>query len=314
MAVSFNSAALLNGNGIDISSVVKAILAPQNASITLLQNQQTDLSTQAGLLAGLNNDLTNLAAAVLSLASVSGPLTAQSATSSQPDILTATAQTTAPPGTHQIVVSSLATTGTVYTDPLTNGNTSFLTGGATSGDVKLQVGGAKGTVHDIAITAGSNDTLSTLASYINAQKWGVTANVVTDASGARLALTSQATGTPGALAITKNTTGLAFNPPTGGTNASLTIDGVPFSSATNTLTGAIAGVTLNLASAAPATSVQLTVGPDAVQATNAINSFVTAYNAVINGINTQFTVDPTTNSEGPLGSDSALRTPAIQFA
>jgi flagellar hook-associated protein 2 len=308
MAVSFNSAALLNGNGIDISSVVKAILAPQNASITLLQNQQTDLSTQAGLLAGLNNDLTNLAAAVLSLASVSGPLTAQSATSSQPDILTATAQTTAPPGTHQIVVSSLATTGTVYTDPLTNGNTSFLTGGATSGDVKLQVGGAKGTVHDIAITAGSNDTLSTLASYINAQKWGVTANVVTDASGARLALTSQATGTPGALAITKNTTGLAFNPPTGGTNASLTIDGVPFSSATNTLTGAIAGVTLNLASAAPATSVQLTVGPDAVQATNAINSFVTAYNAVINGINTQFTVDPTTNSEGPLGSDSALRT------
>jgi flagellar hook-associated protein 2 len=83
---------------------------------------------------------------------------------------------------------------------------------------------------------------------------------------------------------------------------------VPFSSASNTLTGAIAGVTLNLTSSAPATQVQLTVGPDTVQATNAINSFVTAYNAVISGINAQFTVDPTTNSEGPLGSDSALRT------
>jgi flagellar hook-associated protein 2 len=308
MAVSFNSAALLNGSGINVSSVVSAILAPKSGSISLLQNQQTDLSTQAGLLTGLNNNLTNLAAAVLSLASISGPLTAQSATSSQPGILTATAQTTAPAGTHQIVVSNLATIGTLYTDPLADSNASFLIGGATTGDVKLQVGGSGGTVHDIAITAGSNDTLSTLASYINAQKWGVTANVVTDANGSRLALTSQLTGTPAALAINSNNTGLTFNAPAGGTNASLTIDGVPFSSASNTLTGAIAGVTLNLTSAAPATEVHLTVGPDTVQATNAINSFVTAYNAVINGINAQFTVDPTTNSEGPLGGDSALRT------
>jgi flagellar hook-associated protein 2 len=310
MAVSFNSAALLNGNGINVSSVVNAILAPKSGSISLLQNQQTDLSTTAGLLTGLNNNLTNLAAAVLSLASISGPLTAQSATSSQPGILTAIAQTTAPVGAHQIVVSSLATIGTLYTDPLSDSNASFLTGVATTGDIKLQVGSTNGTgtIHDITITAGSNDTLSTLASYINAQKWGVTANVVTGANGARLALTSQLTGTPGALSITNNNTGLTFNPPAGGTNASLTIDGVPFSSASNTLTGAIAGVTLNLASAAPATQVQLTVGPDTVQATNAINSFVTAYNAVISGINAQFTVDPTTNTEGPLGGDSALRT------
>jgi len=310
MAVSFNAAALLNGNGINVSSVVNAILSPQSSSISLLQNQQTDLSTQAGLLAGVNNDLTNLAAAVLSLASISGPLTAQSATSSQPDILTASAQTTAPVGTHQIVVSNLATIGTLYTNPLADGNTSFLTGGATTGDIKLQVGGANGsgTTQDIAITAGSNDTLSAFASYINAQNWGVIANVVTDANGSRLALSSQLTGTPGALAITNNNTGLTFNPPAGGTNASLTIDGVPFSSSSNTLTGAIAGVTLNLASASPTTQVQLTGGPDTVQATNAINSFVTAYNAVIGAINTQFAVDPTTNSEGPLGSDIALRT------
>ena len=146
-----------------------------------------------------------------------------------------------------------------------------------------------------------------MASYINTQNWGVTASVVTDASGARLALYSQSSGTPGALAITNNTTGLTFNAPVGGTNASLTIDGVPYSSATNTITGAIAGVTLNLASAAPGTTVQLTVGPDATQATAAINNFVAAYNTVIGILNTQFTVNPTTNAEGPLGGDSALR-------
>ena len=307
MAISFNAAALLNGNGIDVKSVVNAILNQQTGPLTSWQNQQTDLSTQAGVLSGLNNNLTSLAAAVLSLANTHGPLASQSAISSQSGILTAGAQVSAQPGIHQIVVSSLATTGTLYTNPLTDGNTSFLTGGATTGDIKLQVGGGGGTTHDIVITQGGNDTISTLASYINDQKWGVSASVVNDAGGARLALFSQSTGTPGALAISGNDTSLTFNPPVGGTNASLTIDGVPLSSATNTVSGAISGITLNLVSASPSATVQLTVGPDAVAATAAINNFVDAYNSVVGIINTQFTVNPNTNTQGPLGADSALR-------
>ncbi len=106
MGISFNAAALLNGNGIDVKSVVTAILTPETAPLTAWQNQQTDLSTQAGLLSGLNNNLTSLAAAVLALANSSGPLASQSATSSDSSILTASAATTAAPGTHQIVVSS----------------------------------------------------------------------------------------------------------------------------------------------------------------------------------------------------------------
>src|SRR5213082_4044633 len=118
MAISFNAAALLNGNGIDVKSVVNAIVSQQSGPLSIWQNQQTDLSTQAGLLRGLNNNLTSLQAAVVALANPTGPLTAQAATSSQTGILTAGAQTTAPAGTHQIVVSNLATTGTIYTDQL----------------------------------------------------------------------------------------------------------------------------------------------------------------------------------------------------
>jgi flagellar hook-associated protein 2 len=307
MAISFNAAALLNGNGIDVKSIVNSILSQQTGPLTTWRNQQTDLSTQAGILAGLNSNLTTLAATVLSLADPHGALASQSALSSNSAILTATAQNAAISGTHQIVVSSLATTGTLYTNPLTDGNTSFLPDGATTGDIKLQVGGAGGTTHDIVITKGTNDTVASLASYINSQKWGVSASVVSDAGGARLAVYSQASGVPGALSISSNDTNLTFNAPVGGTNASLTIDGVPLSSTSNTVTGAIDGVTLNLASASPDTPVQLTVGPDATAATNAINQFVDAYNSVINIINTQFSVNPATNSQGPLGSDSTLR-------
>jgi flagellar hook-associated protein 2 len=283
--------------------VVNAILSQQSGSLDGWQQQQTDLSSQAGLLAGINNNLTSLATAVTTLADINGPLASLSAASSQAAILTASAQTSALPGTHQIVVSSLATTGTLYTtSSLTDGNTPFA-----AGDIQLQIGGAGGVTRDIPVTAGSNDTLNKLASYINTQKWGVTASVVSDAGGARLALNSQSTGASGALAITANSTGLAFHAPLGGTNASLSIDGIPFSSSSNTVTGAIPGVTLNLASAAPDTPVQITVAPDANQVASAITNFVTAYNAVIGNLNAQFSVDPTTNSEGPLGADSSLR-------
>lgn len=308
MGISFNAAGLLNGNGINVSQIVQELLSPQAAAVTALQNQQTTLSSNVGFLQGLDNNLSSLAASVLDLANPLGPLTAQAATSSDTDILTATAQTNATTGSHQIVVSSLATTATVYTNQIHDANTSLLPSGATSADITIQIGGASGTTHDIAISAGNNDTLTSLAAYISGQNWGVTANVVTDANGARLALSTQATGTPGALAITNNTSILAFNPPTGGTNASLTIDGVPYSSVTNSITGAISGVTLNLRSGDPQTTVQLTVGPDTTQATNAINAFVSAYNALIGNLNSQFTLDPTNNTEGPLASDSFLRT------
>ncbi len=157
----------------------------------------------------------------------------------------------------------------------------------------------------ITITPGSNDTLTTLASYINGQNLGVNASVITDANGSRLALVSQSTGTPGALAITSNNTSLTFNAPSGSTNAAITLDGIPYSSATNTITGAIPGVTLNLTEASP-TPVQLSVGPDAGQATTAINNFVSAYNQVIGDINTEFAFNTSTNTQGPLGGDSLV--------
>ncbi len=52
---------------------------------------------------------------------------------------------------------------------------------------------------------------------------------------------------------------------------------------------------------------QLSVGTDTDQATIAINAFVVAYNTLMTAINHQFAVDPSTNTEGPLGSDSSLR-------
>jgi|HubBroStandDraft_5_1064220.scaffolds.fasta_scaffold78185_2 flagellar hook-associated protein 2 len=308
MGISLNPATLLTGQGFDVSTIVNEVLGQQTGQLQQWQSQQSTLQTEAGDLSSINNDLNNLASAVQSLSDPLGALTGEAATSSDAGVLSATAQSSAVAGTHQIVVNSLATQGTEFTDPFAAGaDASILAAGTTSGEVDLQVGGSGGTTHAIAITAGSNDTLNTLASYINSQGWGVNASVVTDANGSRLALSSQSTGTPGALAITANTTNLNFDAPIGGANASLTIDGIPYSSASNTITQAIPGVTLNLNSASPGEAVQLTVGANTSQATTAINNFVAAYNQVISDINQEYTVNASTNSEGPLGGDSSLR-------
>jgi flagellar hook-associated protein 2 len=314
MGVSLNPSTILSGQGIDVSSVVQQIISEQSGQLSVWEGQQTAFATQDGLLEGEENNLTNLQTAIAALADPAGALTAQAATSSNPGVVTATAQNSAIAGTHQIVVTSLATTGTLYTNPIAAGaNTSFLSSGQTTGDVQLQVGGSGGTTYDIPITQGSNDTLNTLASYINTQStannWGVTASVVSDGSGSRLSLQSQNSGSAGALAITTNSnTTLGFATPQGGANASLTIDGVPFSSSTNTVTGAIQGVTLNLVSQSPGNPVQLTVAPDQNQITTAVNNFVSAYNTVVSTINSQYVVDPTGATPAPpLESDISLR-------
>jgi flagellar hook-associated protein 2 len=312
MGISLNPSTILSGQGIDVASLVQQIITNESTGpLSVWQGQETSLSTQNGLLDGIENNLTVLQTAVAALSDPTGALTAQDVTSSQPGVLTAAADSTAVAGTHTVEVDTLATNGTLYTNPVAAGaNTSFLVTGQT-GDIKLQVGGA--TPFDIPITQGSNDTLTTLANYINTHSstnnWGVTASVVSDSTGSRLALQSQNTGTAGALAVSNNTnTSLTFATPAGGTNASLTVDGVPFSSTTNTVKGAIQGVTLGLVSQSPGNPVQLSVGPDRNQIATAVNNFVSAYNTVVTTNNQQYAVDPTgTTPAPPLESNLSLR-------
>ncbi len=66
-------------------------------------------------------------------------------------------------------------------------------------------------------------------------------------------------------------------------------------------------MTLNLAGADSDEDVQLTVGPDQNQITDAVNNFVSAYNTVVSTINTQYNVDPTGSiPASPLLGDPSL--------
>ncbi|MFZ0946048.1 MAG: flagellar filament capping protein FliD [Syntrophobacteraceae bacterium] len=94
-----------------------------------------------------------------------------------------------------------------------------------------------------------------------------------------------------------------------GTNAAFTVDGMSMTSPTNTVTNAIAGVTLNLLGADPNTTLTVNVSPDAQAIEANINNWINAYNTVISYVNTQNTYTASSNTTGgPLFGDITMDT------
>ncbi|MGH9483508.1 MAG: flagellar filament capping protein FliD, partial [Terriglobales bacterium] len=297
MASSSSALSGVSSGSFNAQQYVQAIIQSEQGPELLMQQQVSTLSDQASALGTISSQLGALQTAVLSLNDFQGALAAQQATSSNTGVVTAIAGQGASAGTHTLVVSNLATTSSQYTNTLASGDTTFTTGSFT-----LAVGSSPGKV--VTVTS-SDDTLNTLASAINTQGLGVTASVISDASGARLSLVSNASGAPGDLTISNNTSGLSFTKAVTGTDANYSLDGIALSSASNSISTALQGVTVNLvsASASPAT---ITIAPDTGQATTAIQNFVGAYNTVIKSLNAQFTYNASTQSTGPLGSDQTI--------
>lgn len=286
------------GAGINVSQLVSAAMANQTAELTIMQGQQTQISNEQTALTSFNNDLQTLQNSVYGLTDPVGQMTAIAASTSDPSILSATAMSGTASGTHTITVSNLATTSPAYSAAIASSSTALATG-----TLNIQVGSGAATPITIDNT---NNTLDGLAQTINnTPNIGVSASVITDANGARLALVSNTSGQGGSLTVTPSS-GLPTFTTAAGQNASLTVDGIPISSASNVVTGVLSGVTLNLAGANPNTSVTVSTGPDVTQQEAAVNSFVSAYNTVIGDLNSQFAIDPTTNQAGALASDGTL--------
>ncbi len=299
------------GQGINVQQFVQFAVAGQQANITALEAQQTSLNSQSSELSTISTDLTALSNAAAALNDPLGALNSEVATSSNSSIVTANASGFAAAGAHTVSIANLATTSSYYTDAVASSSTVLATGDT----ISISVGGTPVTS---VTTSSTNNTLDQLAAAINSQTSAVQASVINDANGARLALVSTTSGAPGNIGVTgslhltdTNNSVVDFHQAAAGLNAQLSVDGVPVSSTTNTVSGVINGVTLNLA--APTVNngvdspVSLTVAPDTTQATTALNTFASAYNAVVTEINNQFNVASDGSGGGPLEADNSLR-------
>jgi len=154
------------------------------------------------------------------------------------------------------------------------------------------------------------DSLSTILNRINASSAGVTASY--DAVTDRVVLTAKTTGS---LSMTISDTGnlataLGLDPNNQqlGQNAVYSLDGGATwqYSTSNTVTGAIPGVTLTL-TRTTSSPYSFTVEPNTDGAVAAVRKFVDQFNSVLSFIADKTSYDATTKTAGTLLGDSAVR-------
>jgi flagellar hook-associated protein 2 len=275
-----------SGTGFDVSSTVSQIVANLQNVETPWQNQLTALEGQDSVISNLGTLFSNLSNDLSQLTDFQGILAQKEGSSSNENVLELTAATSsAAAGTHTVLVNSLAQTSSGYLAEITNASDTL------AGSITLQVG--NGTAQTVTLNS-SNDTLSGLAAAINASNAGVTASVLTDATGSRLSLVSGTSGASGNITVSANSivdssnanAALGYTSAVTGANASLTVDGVNLTSASNTVTNLIPGVTFQLL-ATSTTPVQVVIGNDNTDVESTVNQLVTDYNSLISALNTQ---------------------------
>lgn len=305
---SLGTSALLSsagiGSGLNVNAIITALVNAQQAGpAQQISNQTTQLQAQEAGLTALSGSLSSIQSTLSALTS-NITYNTYNATFSNTAIGSATTLPNAQPGTYSVVVSHLATA-----QSRTSG--AYATGSAVgAGTLTVGVGS-----NSMNITVGATDSISTIASAINqsSSNPGVQATIVNGSNGAQLLLTSTKTGVANGFTVTAGSgsssglSSLATTLNTAGSNeasdASLSINGIAATSASNAVSGVLDGVTLNLTATGSTT---MTVSQDTTAVTGAINDFVSAYNSYVSTAATLNSYDPTSKQAGVLLGDSTL--------
>jgi flagellar capping protein FliD len=187
-------------SGINYTSILNALNQALSAPITLMQAQETPLNNQLSAWQSIGSDISALSSAASALGQPSLFQTYTAALSNT-SLATATASSSAIPGTYNFTVNQLAQVSEIASQGIAATSTTVGTG--TFGIT------VNGTLTNVSITS-SNDTLSGLAQAINNAGAGVSAAVISDGSSNspyRLVLTSNTTGTNSAITVNNTLSG-----------------------------------------------------------------------------------------------------------
>lgn len=297
------------GSGLDINSIVSQLVAAERAPddrrlATAKSSAQTSISALGSFLASLSS--LQVAANGLKVgATGSGGAGRLAATSGDSTIFTATAGNTAVQGNFDVQVEQLAQSQKLSSQLFASADT--VVG---DGPVTLSVGGNSFTVN----LAPGKDTLADLRSQINAatDNTGVSAAIVADTGGVHLLLASKSTGTANAITVSGSLLTTTEVQPA--KDAKVLVDGFETVSSSNTVTGAIDGITLTLSKpSASGVSTPLSIGVDQSASAAALQSFVTAYNQALSTIGNLSSYDPASKTAGPLLGDSVALSAQTQL-
>lgn len=297
------------GSGLDVNDIVTKLMEIERQPIESLTTKKSFINAQISAYGSLKSKVADFQTAMDNLSSPEKFQVYQGSSGNE-SVFTTSVTSNAVAGNYNIEVVSLAERDKIATKGYTDSNTAV-----GEGTLNISIGSES---FELTIDS-SNNTLAGIRDAINnsADNTGVSATIVTGDDGARLVLSSEETGIDNALRINvtdsdgNNTdetglSALAYNPEGGvefraaistAQNAQIRVDGFDVSSNTNTITGAIDGVTINAASMGSST---LNVTRDDEQILESVEAFATAFNALRSEINKQ--------RDGQLEADSTLLT------
>lgn len=325
------------GSGLDLNSLLTGLMQSEQIPLVALQRQEASYQSRISALGTLQGALSSLQTAAGSMVPATGTTavvkyTTFTASIADTTIASASASTGAVAGSYSLEISALAKSQRLVTPAYVGGSAATV---IATGSLLIEFGKLDGGVYTgdslrsktITIDS-SNATLGGLRDAINAANIGASATIVNGTGGAQLVLSSNETGLSNVIRLS-GLTAFDYNPVAntgtmtqaalqGGqaaTNAAFTLNGIAATSSTNTVTGVLDGVTLNLLKTTAAlTPTTLKVSKDSIGSlTSSLNAFVKAYNDANKAMSELGAYNATTKAAGALQGSSTLRTAKNQM-
>ncbi len=322
------------GSGLDVNGIISSLVALETKPLTKLTRDEAVLQAKLSGIGQLQSMVSGFSDALAPLLGANA-FRGATASSSDSGAVSASAGVDAAPGSYSVSVSRLAAPQTLVTAAAAP----YASAGSTvgTGTLTIRLGSwnepptaftPKTGSADVAITIGAGDnTLEKIRDKINAANAGVTAAIVTDASGARLSLRSTATGAENGFRVTvadddgnagdaAGLSALAYDPQAGvarmtlaqaAGNTEATINGIAVTSTSDTIAQAIGGVTLK-ATKVTTSPVTVNVSADTGAVKSMLQKVVTAYNELAGFIAEQTKYDPANKTGALFQGDSGMLT------
>lgn len=295
------------GSGLDVTGLVTQLMAAERAPLAVLDRKEVNFQAQLSAYGSFKGALSAFQSSMSGLSNLSKFQSFKS-TTTDATVVTASVAGNAVNGSYAVEVTQLA-----QAQKLRSKTFAGVTNVVGAGTLTFQFGKYSGGTFtpnadksSQAVTIGSGQSsLTGIRDAVNAANFGVTATILNDGIGDRLIFTSKDTGENNGLKITvadasdaSNTddaglSQLAYDPAAiAGSgknltesvvaqNASVKVDGISVTKATNVMSDVIQGVTLNLLKISAAnTTTTINVARDTDTVKSSIEAFVKSYNDI----------------------------------
>ena len=323
------------GSNLPVDSIISQLMGVEQKPLTALDKKVAAVQAKLSAMGTIKSALATFQTAVKGLSDV-GKFQAVSATIGDAAVATVSGSPSATLGSYSLEVSRLAQAQKLAsagqassTADIGTGTITFDLGtisGGTLTDGKYTGAGfaSSGSVKTVTIGAGDS-SLSGIRDAINKAQVGVTASIVNDGSGSpyRLVLTEQASGKASSMRISVGggdpelaallnhdpdlDAGQAMSEMVTAQNAEFKLDGIAISSASNTASNVIDGLTLNLTKTNVGNPTTVVLGRDTAAVIASVGQFVSAFNAINKTMKDLTAYNEATRTGAVLNGDSTVR-------